>query len=405
MPRDLVIDGIKKRWRLIENNTVLPEDEFILAVQFVMSSTYFTFNNVIYQQTYGTPMGSPLSPVIADIVVQDLESVALNSIGMDLKFYFRYVDDILLVSPKNQVDKILDTFNGINDRLQFTMEIEKDRNISFLDISIGVHNDTLILNWYHKPTYSGRYLSFLSGHPIHQKIGMMYSLFDRAILLSHPSFYQQNLKFIIDILLNNGYPIDLIFSKMRGRLKKLFFESKDNGTPVLEKKERRIITLPYIKKVSETVASAIDKNQFLIGYKCLNRLNGIIKRHKDKDPKEANNNVIYKINCNDCDATYVGQTKRKLRTRVNEHRKNINKDASEYSVITEHRIEQNHNFDWDNPEILDHKQNYYKRLISEMIHIKSQKNSINLSSDTEYLDGSYFDLLARIGNGNFRDTR
>jgi len=101
----------------------------------------------------------------------------------------------------------------------------------------------------------------------------------------------------------------------------------------------------------------------------------------------------------------VGQTKRKLRTRVNEHRKNINKDASEYSVITEHRIERNHDFDWDNPEILDQEQNYYKRIISEMIHIKSQKNSINLNSDTEYLDGSYFDILDRIGSGNFRDTR
>jgi len=184
VPRDLVIEGIKKRWRSIENNIGLPEDEFILAVQFILSSTYFTFNNVIYQQTYGTPMGSPLSPVIADIVVQDLESIALNSIGIDLRFYFRYVDDILLVSPKNQLDRILDTFNSINNRLQFTMETEKNRNISFLDVSISVHNDTLILNWYHKPTYSGRYLSFLSGHPIHQKMGMMYGLIDRAIFLS-----------------------------------------------------------------------------------------------------------------------------------------------------------------------------------------------------------------------------
>jgi Reverse transcriptase (RNA-dependent DNA polymerase). len=38
-----------------------------------MESTCFQMQNVYYEQTYGTPMGSPISPVIADIVMQDLE--------------------------------------------------------------------------------------------------------------------------------------------------------------------------------------------------------------------------------------------------------------------------------------------------------------------------------------------
>lgn len=65
------------------------------------------------------------------------------------------------------------------------------------------------------------------------------------------------------------------------------------------------------------------------------------------------------------------QTKRKLKTRVNKHKKNINKDAPKRSVITEHMQQYNHNFNWDNPAILNHKQNYHKRLISEMIRIKA----------------------------------
>lgn len=43
----------------------------------------------------------------------------------------------------------------------------------------------------------------------------------------------------------------------------------------------------------------------------------------------------------------------------------------------------NHNFDWDNVEILDFKPRYYKRLISEIIHIKSLKNSINTNDDNK----------------------
>jgi len=54
----------------------IPKDEFLDAVQFVLKSTFFSFDNQIYKQNYGTPMGSPLSPIIADIVMQDLEREA-----------------------------------------------------------------------------------------------------------------------------------------------------------------------------------------------------------------------------------------------------------------------------------------------------------------------------------------
>jgi len=38
---------------------------------------------------------------------------------------------------------------------------------------------------------------------------------------------------------------------------------------------------------------------------------------------EVNNNIVYKIFCNNCNASYVGLTKKQLRTRINEHVKNI----------------------------------------------------------------------------------
>jgi len=88
----------------------------------------------------------------------------------------------------------------------------------------------------------------------------------------------------------------------------------------------------------------------------------------------SNKNVVYKLKCKNCDVTYIGQTKRRLSTRVAEHRKDINKKTPNHSVITNHRLEFHHdNFDWDNPSILDKED--YKRLISEMINIKTQKNA------------------------------
>jgi len=47
------------------------------------------------------------------------------------------------------------------------------------------------------------------------------------------------------------------------------------------------------------------------------------------------------LSCKDCDATYVGQTKRKLNTIISEHSRDINKKTGKHSVITEHRINNN----------------------------------------------------------------
>lgn len=49
-------------------------------------------------------MGSPLSPIIADIVLQDLEARALASIRYTPPLYFRYVDDIVMASPSHLIE-------------------------------------------------------------------------------------------------------------------------------------------------------------------------------------------------------------------------------------------------------------------------------------------------------------
>src|SRR5580765_6856036 len=116
-----------------------------------------------------------------------------------------------------------------------------------------------------------------------------------------------------------------------------------------------------------------EETEFAAGFKCFNRLNKFIKVHKDITPTECNNNVIYKIHCKDCTASYVGQTKRQLKTRIHEHKINIRQHTSNQSVVSQHITEYKHNIDWDNVKILDHETNYYKRLIAETIHIKKQK--------------------------------
>jgi len=404
IPQDLAIDSIVKRWTSIEKNTNIPMEDFISAVKFVLTSTYFTFNNVIYRQTFGTPMGSPLSPVIAYIVMQDLEEKALEKINLNLPFYYRYVDDIIMAAPIEHILNIQKIFNSFHNRIQFTIELENNRKISFLDLSLEVVDNKIKIDWFHKKTFSGRFLSFLSNHPIYHKIGTIYNLVDRAFLLSHPDFHQKNIELCIKLLLDNGYPLDLIFEKINKRLKKLITTTNHNkiivnhSTDTIDKDQKKFFIIPYIRNISEITATLINRSLFTVGYRCLNKIDNIIKVHKDHTEHIHKSNIVYKIHCNNCDASYVGQTKRQLKTRTKEHFNNIKLDKSRHSVITQHILEFNHSFNWNDIKILDSEPNYNRRLISEMLHIKEQTNGINLKKDTEFLDESYFNLLDTLSN-------
>jgi len=59
----------------------------------------------------------------------------------------------------------------------------------------------------------------------------------------------------------------------------------------------------------------------------------------------------------------------------------------------EHILQHSHSFDWENVKILDTESNYYKRSVSEMLHIKEQSNGLKAQKDMELLDNVYSDVL------------
>ncbi|XP_018399364.1 PREDICTED: uncharacterized protein LOC108777067, partial [Cyphomyrmex costatus] len=148
IPIDLASDSVIKRWDSISKKTDIPLNEFLIAFKLVLNSTFFIFNKKVYKQIFGTPMGSPLSPIVADMVMQDFEETAISLLPIHLNFYYRYVDDIILAAPSDKVDDILNVFNSLHTRLKFTMEIGNEGRISFLDTLIIVNEDSLILDAY-----------------------------------------------------------------------------------------------------------------------------------------------------------------------------------------------------------------------------------------------------------------
>ena len=79
-PIDVTLQIIKER---LENDTKLkdrtnltPED-IIELLHFVLTTTYFKFNGEIYRQKFGTAMGSPVSPIVANLFMEYIEPTAI----------------------------------------------------------------------------------------------------------------------------------------------------------------------------------------------------------------------------------------------------------------------------------------------------------------------------------------
>ncbi|KYN26684.1 hypothetical protein ALC57_03945 [Trachymyrmex cornetzi] len=262
------------------------------------------------------------------------------------------------------------------------------------------NNNHLELDWHHKPTFSGKYLNFLSAHSISQKKGIVMGMTDRAVILSEQKFHQKNIKLVIDTLLRNNYPIEFIFEIIFKRLKFLFakrhVEEKKNSENLIR---TPWFVIPYTLTTSDKFSSICKNENLKLLYFNNNKFNRFTKVQKGILPKYCNKNMIYKIECKDCDASYVGQTSRKLSSRIAEHRNYINWNTTNKSIITDYRIEFSHEFDWENVQILVHEKFLnIKRLISEKSHILMQKNGLNLRSDAEGLHCASITMLTKLTN-------
>jgi len=102
---------------------------------------------------------------------------------------------------------------------------------------------------------------------------MIYGLIDRAFLLSHLCYYQKNLELVIPLLFENGYPLNLFFEKISNRIKTLIYNNRslnlnnnhDKNNNCSDEMNKKVIVIPYIKKISESVIAIIDKSKYITG--------------------------------------------------------------------------------------------------------------------------------------------
>ncbi|BHF78221.1 hypothetical protein SprV_0602133300 [Sparganum proliferum] len=83
---------------------------------------YFTFDGTTYEQVKSTPMGSPISGLVTEAVLPQLESMIFRHHGPN--FWARYVNDTFVVIEENQVPEFEEHLSAVFSAIQFSMEEE-----------------------------------------------------------------------------------------------------------------------------------------------------------------------------------------------------------------------------------------------------------------------------------------
>ena len=109
---------------------------FIELMNVETKSVEFSCDNVMYKQTGGMALGSPLGPALANIFVGYHKNKHVTSVEKPL-LYTRYVDDTFAIfRSKAQADKFFTALNSLHSDLKFTMEKEANQTLRFLNVKI-----------------------------------------------------------------------------------------------------------------------------------------------------------------------------------------------------------------------------------------------------------------------------
>ena len=305
----------------LQKRTIMPVDTILELLAFCLNNTYFVFQDTFYEQTKGAAMGSPISPIIANIFMEAFEQRVITTALHPPRVWKRYVDDTLVVQQQKHQEEFLHHINTVDPSIQFTVEEAKeDGSIPFLDTIIRPEEDgRFTIGVYRKPTHTGLYLPWDSNHNIAAKYSVINTLTHRAhTICSTPELAEQELQHLEEVLGACKYP--------RWAIKKIFnkHQHKDKKkTPRSKHLTKSHIVVPYIEGMGESLKKICRRHGVEMHFKGGRTLKNILVSPKDQDKITNKNCIIYSYSCGsiDCGEEYIGESGRSFGERYKEHLK------------------------------------------------------------------------------------
>ena len=138
---------------------------------------------------------------------------------------------------------------------------------------------------------------------------------------------------------------------------------------------KRPVVVPYIRGFSEELKRIFGGFGVPTYFKSSNTLRQLLVHPKYPVGKDKVVGPVYKISCEECDATYVGETERSLKARFGEHRR----PSSTTSEVSKHihTDNPNHNITLENTKILSVEHKGFERGVKKAIYIRAMNPSLN----------------------------
>ena len=190
---------------------------------------------------------------------------------------------------------------------------------------------------------------------------------------------------IINIFSGLKYPKYMI-NKAHMKARKTFYSALQK-TPFNE--DKKIVSLPFSYSFNHLDNLLKDSN-FKVVFKYPNTLGRKLISNR---PKNDFVSGVYKIPCKGCNKVYFGETGRSFETRLNEHKRDV-KNCNVNNAAFLHKINFNHNINWDEAKLLFKSNNYFTRRVVESSLINMYPN-FNVSKGSFRFDKVFQNAILR----------
>jgi hypothetical protein len=139
----------------------------------ILKQNYFEYQDKIYHPSTGVAMESPISGIIAEIILQHIENRHIKQL-LDSKiitFYTRYVDIFIIYDTNRTTTDEMQTYiDHIHKNIKLTPTFDDNTQINFLQILITRKKNELSVSIYRDPATTDITINYISNHPMEQKM-------------------------------------------------------------------------------------------------------------------------------------------------------------------------------------------------------------------------------------------
>ncbi|XP_055633989.1 uncharacterized protein LOC129774296 [Toxorhynchites rutilus septentrionalis] len=214
---------------------------------------------------------------------------------------------------------------------------------------------------YRKPTSTDRYITSDFNYFGAQKQAAFRSMSHRHFQIPmEKREFEAERKKIHEAAFLNGYNEGFMNNILRKHERK---KHRLNATTLHPQKgDIQRISFPFYPKVTNAIQGVLKQHGFQTAYKSAHTLKDLLCSLKDKIPPDEKSG-IYEIPCKSCPAVYIGQTRRKLKVRLREHRNAVENKRLNESSVAAHSTGLNHEIYWDNARL--------KKCVRKASHLKA----------------------------------